>query len=143
MASVQKGVGVVWSLATGASATGMGTFITQSVDFGISATETEIKGLDGATKSLILSDPREDVTIEVVPSSTTLALAKAANILPDPGADVIVTDTDDAEIAGSGTGNGTGTYIFLAGRKNKTTDGVTRLTFTLRRYQDTHLSTVA
>lgn len=144
MASVQKGVGVVWSLVTGGTGAGMGTFVNQSTDYDLSpGSEVEIKGLDGATKCLILADPKEALTLEVVPSGATLAAAKAANILPALGADITITDADDTEIAGSGTGAGTGTYIFMGGRKNKTTDGVSRLTFNLRRYSDTHLATVS
>lgn len=131
--STQKGTfGVVWALATGVSATGLGTCQVQSADYGVESDLKEIKGIDGDTKCIVFSDPKETMSIEVVPSGATISAAKSASILPAPGADVTITDTDDSEVAGStGTSN---RWHFISGTKRKTNDGEVRLTMTLRRY---------
>lgn len=143
MASVQKGItgfGVVWSLGTTITATGIGTNQLQSVDYGLESDVKELKGADAATKCIIFSDTKENMTIEVIPSGATIALAKAANVIPAIGADVTIVDADDAEIAGSP--GATTRWHFLSGTKRKTVDGEVRLTFVLRRYE-TDLVTIA
>lgn len=141
MASVQKGtVGVAWSLVTGATATGMGTFTVQGADYSIESELKEIKGADGAVKTIIHSNARETLTLDVIPSGATIALAKAANVMPAIGADVAVTDADDTELVGAaGTSN---RWHFVSGQKRKTIDGEVRLTFNLVRYE-TDLPTIA
>lgn len=128
MAAIQKGTfGVVWSLGTTVSGTGIGTNQIQSADLGDEAELKEIKtGADGETKCIIFSDNKQNVTIEVVPSGATIAAAKTASIIPSPGADVTITDADDAEFAG--------TWHCLSASKRKTVDGEVRITMSLRKY---------
>ena len=133
MANVQRGtIAVAWSLVTSASATSpetaIGTGTVQSVDFTEESDEKAIKGADGATVCLVFSDQRQTCTIEVIPSSiTSKALAKAANVLPDVGDTITLTDADDAEVAGT-------TWIFLGGSKRKSVDDNAVITMNLRKY---------
>lgn len=144
--SVQKGVGVIWGLG-GFSVSGTGVYATgqvQSVRYTLGGQETEIKGADGVTLSLVLFGHMDSITVEVIPSGATLAAAKACGILPARGADITVADTDDtgSQIVGSSTGNGTGTYIFTGGTVNKGVADACTITMELRRYEK-HLATVA
>ena len=128
MANVQRGtIAVAWSLVTTFSGTGTGTGTVQSVDFTEESDEKAIKGADGATVCLVFSDQRQTCTIEIIPSSSTKALAKAANVLPDIGATITLTDTEDAEVAGT-------TWIFLGGSKRKSVDDNAVITMNLRKY---------
>jgi len=141
--SLQKGTGVKWSIETTFTGTGVyATGIVQSVKYGLDGDQKKIKGADGKTVTRIFSDTIETITIEVIPSGTTLALAKASYVLPARGADITVVDSDDSEIAGSGTSDGTGTYIFISGEKTTTIDGEAVLTMVLERGEK-HLATVA
>lgn len=139
MASVQKGAsgfGVVWSLGTSVSGTGVAaTSSVQSVDFAEEADTKDIKGADGATKCKVFSDQRQTLTIEVVPTGATIAAAKLCNIVPALGADITITDADDAEVAAS-------TWICTGASKRKTIDGEVRITMNLVKHGDT-LSTIA
>jgi len=118
---------VFWSLSTTVSGTGVGTGIVQSVDFGEESDEKAIKGADGATKALIFSDARQTLTVEIIPSGATEALARAASVLPAVGATVTVTDSQDSEIAAT-------TWIFISGSKRRSVDSESVLTFNLRKY---------
>jgi hypothetical protein len=119
---------VFWSLSTTVSGTGVGTGIVQSVDFGEESDEKAIKGADGATKALIFSDPRQTLTVEIIPSGATATDAKNASILPAVGAIVTVVDTDDTEIAGT-------TWLFISGSKRRSVDSESVVTFNLRKYE--------
>src|SRR6185436_16780787 len=98
MASVQKGtVGVVWSIDTTLTGTGIGTYTIQSTDYSLEGDEKKLRGTDGVTVNRTFFDTLEKFDLEVVPSGTTVALAVAANILPTRGADVILTGAKDTE----------------------------------------------
>ena len=132
MANVQRGtIAVSWSLITSVSATspdtGVGTGTVQSVDFTEESDEKAIKGADGATACLVFSDQRQTCTIEIIPSGATKALAKAANVLPNVGTTITLTDTEDAEVAAT-------TWIFLGGSKRKSVDDNAVITMNLRKY---------
>lgn len=137
MAHIQKGTfGVAWSLGTTASGTGIGTNQMQSVDWGNEPGDLrEIKvGPDADTKLLVLSDPRQDISIEFVPSGATIALANAANTTPALGADVTIADANDGEIAA--------VYVCIGVQKRKVTDAEVRITLRLRKYANA-LATIA
>lgn len=129
---------VVWGLTTGATGTGVGTFTTQSADFAVKSEKAVLKNERGATITEIYFDPSQTLKMEVVPTSTTLALAKAANILPVPGTIVTVTDADDTEL----TGTNSGKYLFQGGSKKKSNTGMTILTFELLQYMDNDTAVV-
>jgi hypothetical protein len=99
----------------------------QSVDFTEESDEKSIKGADGATACLVFSDQRQTCTIEIIPSGATKSAAKSANILPDVGATITLTDTEDSEVAAS-------TWIFLGGSKRKSVDDNAVITMNLRKY---------
>ena len=128
MANVQRGtIAVSWSLVTTVSGTGTGTGTVQSVDFTEESDEKAIKGADGATACVVFSDQRQTCTVEIIPSGTTKALAKAANVLPAVGATITLTDADDTEVAAT-------TWIFLGGSKRKSVDDNAVITMNLRKY---------
>lgn len=137
--SVQKGTPVLWSVATTASATGLGTGLVQSVTFTPSATKTEIKGADGATKTEVYSNPMESITLEIIPTGTT-SVASVVATLPEIGADLTVVDSVDTEIAGSsGTTN---RYIVDSASKSRSVDSAVKLTVTAHRYTAGELTTI-
>ena len=128
--AIQRGtLAVYWSLVTTASGTGIGTGTVQSVDFAEESDEKEIKGSDGDVKALIFSNARETCTLEIIPSGTTLALAKAANVVPAPGATITITDADDAEVAST-----TALWICTGSSKRKSIDSESVITVNCRRY---------
>lgn len=128
MAESQVGVkAVVWGLTTSATATGMGTFTTQSATFTAESEKVEVKNNLGQTVTAIFFNQTQLLTLEVVPSADTVANARTANILPAPGAIVTVTDANDTEL----TGTNSGKYVFIRGTKNKSNTAETRLTFEL------------
>jgi hypothetical protein len=121
---------VVWALSTSATATGMGTFTAQSAGFSTDSDKVELRDNRGEVITEIYYNAKEMLTMEVVPTGTTIALAKAANILPAPGAIVTVTDADDTEVAG---GSGA-EYLFVSGSKAKSNTDMVKLTFNMIRY---------
>lgn len=144
MASIQKGTGIVWSLITAFTGTGVyATGIVESVEYDLSPeTDEKTYGADGLIKNRTFADVTERITVTIIPTGATVAAAKLCNILPAIGADITVDDNDDTEIEGSGSTNGTGTYIFVGGGKSKQIRGKTTLRMTLDRHE-THLATVA
>lgn len=139
MAEVQNGTkAVVWGMTTGATGTGMGTFEAQSANFDAEADEVEIRNAKGQVVTDIFYNQRHLLRMEVIPSGTTLALAKAASILPAPGAIITVTDADDTEL----TATHTALYIFVRGSKAKSNTGETRLTFEMKQYVENNVAVV-
>jgi hypothetical protein len=140
MASVQKGSAVFWSIATTASATGLGAGLIQSITFTPSATKTEVKGADGATKTEVYSNAMESITLEIIPNSaTSIALGGAACTLPEMGADLTVVDSVDTEIAGASTT----VYIVDTASKSRSVDGVAKLNLTAHRFTAGQLATIS
>lgn len=137
MAEVVTGKAVVWGLATGATATGMGTFLAQSADFSVEGEMVEVRNAVGQVVGQVHFNPKQTLTMEVIPTGTTIADAKAANILPIPGTVVTVSDTVDTEVAGTNSGK----YIFLKGSKKKSNTDVTKLTFEMMQYIDADITT--
>lgn len=137
MAEVQTGVAVVWGLATGATGTGMGTFIAQSADFAVEGELIEIRNIAGEVVGQVHYNPKQTLTMEVIPTGATKAAAKSANVLPLPGTVITVADTDDTEVSGTNAGK----YIFLKGSKKKSNTDVTKLTFDLMQYVNQDVTT--
>ena len=138
MAEVIKGTGVIWS-TDGLSLSATGLYAAgkiQSVRYNLGGDVTEIKGDDAEVKAVIFSNSIENMTIEVVPTGSTIAAAVANFILPARGADVTITDTVDGEINSA-------VFMFVDGDKNRTVDGAGTLTMNIRRYGGATLSTVA
>jgi len=132
---------VVWGLATVPSATGMGTaIVVQSADFKVESESAEFKNAVGQTVAKIYYNQKETMTIEVVPSSTSVAFAQAGSILPLPGTVVTVTDASDTEVAGSTGANNA--WIFVSGSKKKSNTGFNMLTFELERWTENNVAQV-
>lgn len=132
MAETIRGVGVVWGIGSSFTATGIGigTFLPQGVDFDTDAEEVEISDYKGETIGEVFFNEKDTLKMEVIPKGTSIALAKAANILPSPGSVVTVVDTDDTEIAGATTT----AYLLIRASKRKTPKGVAVLNFEMKRY---------
>ena len=139
--SVQKGDAIVWSLVTAVSGTGIGAGIVDSVEYDQTPVSDEMThGLDGKVKNRTFADTLERVTVNVIPSASTIASAKSNNIVPAIGADVTVTDADDAEIAGSAATSNS--YHVVSARKSKTAKGKASVTITMERFE-TYLPTAS
>lgn len=144
MAEVIKGLGVVWStdlfkIDSTTTAGNTGTFASgkvQSVSYEHGADKAEVKGDDGEVKSVIFSNVNERITVEVVPTGTTIALAVASNVLPAIGADVTIVDTGDSELNAA-------VFMYESGSKRRTVDGAAVLTMNLVRYGLATMSTAA
>jgi hypothetical protein len=124
--AIQKGIGVVWGISGGLTAQASGAPLTQSEDWKIDSDVKEFKDENGDTKGMVFFNEKHELTVEVIPSGTTLAFAKGENILPAAGDLVTITDSDDAEVAGS--------YVFMSGDKKKSQDSEVILTLNLRKY---------
>lgn len=146
MASIQKGAGVKWSFATtvtvvaaGASSNqsqaGIGAGVVQSVKYGTKSNKNITYKLDGERGNETYSDQEEVVTITVLPSAATIALAKAAHICPSPGSDVAIVDSEDAQLAG--------TYICDEAEKTSEVNGVAMVSITMHASTGNTLATVA
>jgi hypothetical protein len=124
-------LGVVWGIATGLSGTGVTTsFAAQSLQFSAESDEAEIRNGKGQTVTDIFYNQRQTITIEVIPTGTTIANARSANIIPPPGAVVTITDTEDAELAGTNVGK----YICVRASKSKSNTGATSISMELKQY---------
>lgn len=130
--TVNGTVGVVWGLASGATGTGMGTFEPQSGTFDAESDEVEIKSKKGSTLTDIYYNFRHRYRLEVIPTGATIALARAANILPQPGAIITVTDTEDTEVSGTNSGK----YILERASKAKSNTDASKLTFELKQWTE-------
>jgi hypothetical protein len=125
--------GVVWGIATGLSGTGVtSSFLPQSLQFGAEADEAEVRNGRGDVVTDIFYNQRQTITIEVIPSDTTVALSRTANVIPKPGAIVTVTDTEDTELAGTNSGK----YICVRASKSKSNTGPTAISMELKQYVD-------
>jgi hypothetical protein len=131
---------VFWGLGASltATGTGMGTFLPQGADFDTESEVVEVPDYKGETVAAVFFNPVDMFKLEVVPTGTTIALAKAAAVLPAPGAIITVVDTDDTEVAGATTA----AYVFMRGTKRRSNKGVVTLNFELKRWTANGVSTV-
>jgi hypothetical protein len=137
-AEIVKGTGVVWSTA-GLSMSATGLYAAgkiQSISYELNGDVVEVKDDNAAVAAVVLANDIENLTVEVVPTGSTIAAAVANFILPARGADVTITDTVDGEINSA-------VFMFIDGSKNRTVDGVGTLTMNIRRYGAATLSTIA
>lgn len=125
--AIQRGTKAVYWSAVTACSTGLASGMIQSVDFAEEADEKEIKDVGGDVKSIVFSNARQTCTLEIIPSGTTLALAKAANVLPSIGDTIYVVDSDDAEVQSQ-------TWICTGASKRKSVENESVLTVNLRKY---------
>lgn len=129
---------VSWGLATGATGTGVGTFDAQSSSFAAESDIAEFRNNKGQVIGEVLYNQRHTLTMEIIPTGTTIALAKAANILPAPGAVINVTDTEDTEVSGT---NG-GKYVLIRASKQKSNTDYAKITMEMRQYVENDTAVV-
>jgi hypothetical protein len=143
MAETIKGVGVFWGIGssfvaagTGISTTGSPTLRPQSVDFGVESERVDISDYKGETVGAVFFNQKHTLSMEVIPTAATIANAKGASILPEPGTLVTITDTDDTEASGTHSGK----YLFIRGSKRRSNKDVVRLTFELEQFLGSDIS---
>ena len=134
--SVVGTVGVVWGLGTSGTGTGIGTFQAQSANFSAESESAEFRNNKGQTIGKVFFNQKHTLSLEVIPSGTTIALAKAANIIPVPGAIVTITDTEDTEVSGTHTGK----YICVRASKQKSNTDITKITMELEQYVENDIA---
>lgn len=118
----------VWGLGDlDATGTGIGTFEPQSGSFGKEADSKSLMDANGDTFIKVFKNQKKTLSLTVIPTGATLALAKSANILPSPGTIVTVTSTDDAEIDSDHGGR----YILESASKSLSNNNEVTLTFEL------------
>ena len=147
MASVQKGMAVVWSIGTpsapmsaSSSDNNLGAGIIQSATFTRKATESKIQGTDGATKTVVYSNTIEEISLEIIPTGdgASITNARAAFKLPGIGMDLTIVDASDPETPGtSGT-----VYIINDVSKTKSVEGAAKMSVKAFRYTAGQLATV-
>lgn len=126
MAATIRGIGVVWSVG-GVTFAGAGSAILSSTDpslpqslrYNRSATVQKIKSTNGDIVSAIFSGFKKSISLNVIPSGTSLADAltsKEAHIV-DPGTKVTLADA-------SGTTQIEQNWIVVSAKENRTVDGV-------------------
>ena len=121
-----KGAGLVWGISGGLTAQASGAPLTQSQNWSINSDSKEFKDGNGETKAVVFFNENYEMTMDVIPSGTTITLSKAENIFPVVGTKITIVDSDDAEIAGD--------YLFMSGDKKKSTDAEVMMTFKLKRW---------
>jgi len=126
MAVIHKGIGVCWGVSSsGYTYTASATVLRvkgTGQSYRKTANKFECKNETGETNGLVFSDQRKELTLRCYPSDTTLALAKTANVLPEVGDKFVVTDADDADLAG--------TYVTEECSKERVNNGIA--TFDIR-----------
>lgn len=134
MAETQNGIrGVVWGIGvTGLTGSGITTFEPQSLQFAAEADELEIRNGKGQVVTDIFYNQKHTVTIEVIPSGTTIALARTSNVLPDPGTIITIVESssEDSEL----TSTNAAKYICVRASKSKSNTGATSITMELKQY---------
>ena len=144
MAEVIKGLGVVWGAnlfdpsitGTGTNTGAYATGKVQSVKYDHGADKVEVKGDDGDVKAVVFTNVVEKITVDVVPTGSSVANAVSSNVLPAIGQDITIIDTGDSELNAA-------VYMYESGSKNRSVDGAATITMNLCRYGLATLSTVS
>lgn len=133
MAETQNGTyAVAWGLPGGLTISGLTTSLPQSINFNREADEATVRNARGQTVTEIWFDHRSVVTIEVVVASTTIALAKAANVTPTNGTVITLADSaspdDDPELCATHSGK----FVCVSASKTSSNSQETRISLTIR-----------
>jgi hypothetical protein len=131
MAETIRGVGVVWGIGSdfAVTGTGIGTFLPMDVDFEVEAERVEIPDYKGEDVCNIWFNLKNRIRLNVRPKGTSITLAKAANIIPDPGTPATVIDSADSEIAGATSTR----YVVVRASKRKSTKDTVTIVMELER----------
>lgn len=135
MAEIQRGAAVVWGITTtgitfsGTTHTGS-QWISQTQEAGLEADSDETRDQLGEVINRTTYNQQKTLSITVIPSSTTLSAAASQSVLPTPGSEVKVIDTDTNVGAGSpGT-----SYECQTASYSKTNTGKATISMTLKRW---------
>ena len=146
MAVTQKGVGVVWGVGnltfTGITIETAGKI--QSYDFTRDSEVNALKDTEGETVGEQYFDRKRTLNLQVVPSSTTIALAKAAlvTLLPEPGTVVTLADTDAVGTPlESVTDNTTGKYVVVSAKVGRSNTGFATVDMALKSFDARDVAT--
>lgn len=145
MAEAQRGtVFVAWGIVstlteTAATGSGIGTMTVQSGTFKKESEAVETKNGIGQTVNKTFFNFKHMYTLNVTPTAATITLAKAANIIPKPGAIITVADADDPEVDAT---NG-GKFLVLSSSKSKDGTKPTDFTCELEQFVDTDIAVVS
>jgi hypothetical protein len=106
MAETQIGCAVVWGISSGNITTGTGIWRHSGQNVAKEAERVEHKdGVTGDTIGYTVFDQRKTLELTVYPAnasgSTPKAQAISANVLPQPGDAMTVTDASDTDINGA------------------------------------------
>lgn len=146
MAEALRGVAVFWGVGSSFAYSGTGIVLTnathnpQSIDHATESETAEIPNYAGATVAKVFFNPKETMSIAVIPTATTIAAAKASSVMPAPGAVITVVDTDDTEAAGAAAGNNA--WLLVRASKRRSNKAPLEMTFELERYLDSDLGDV-
>lgn len=126
---------VVWGNNIGVAYTDMTKTenLNQSTTYTREADEQEIRDADGEVVNLTIYNARNTIDIEVIPIGATLVAAKANNVSPAYGEQVVITD----ESSGGHTqvpGAHSGYYICVGATQTSTNTGEVRISMSLRAY---------
>lgn len=137
MAEIQVGtLAVHWTFGAALSGTGVGTNTPQNMDIKHESEKAQTKGSDGNTVNHIFYDRTRRISIDVIPTGTTRALAKAADILPSIGSVVALVDSTDVDLTS------TANYIVMAASKKKSNTGAAMITLDLEKNLENDIAVV-
>jgi hypothetical protein len=126
-------VGVVWGIGvTGLTGSGISTFAPQSLQFSAESDEAETRNGKGQVVTDVFYNQRHTVTIEVIPTGSTIAAARTNNVIPAPGTIITIVESsaEDAEL----TGTNSAKYICVRASKSKSNTGATSISMELKQY---------
>lgn len=131
MAESQRGVGVVWGITTtGATYSGSGTLRFQSQSFARSADVEETRDELGEVINATVYNQQQEVQITVKPSGSTMAAAKTSNVVPAPGEEIKIIDTDTT-IGASSPGK---SYMVVSATMQKANTAAATIEITAKRW---------
>ena len=134
MAEIQRGAGVVWGITSTGFNTGTAytssQWLPQSEEAGREADSEETRDGAGEVINRTTFNQRQTLSLTIIPSGTTIANAKTASVLPTPGSELKVIDTD----ANVGAGSPGTSYEVQSSQLSKTNTGKATITVVLGRW---------
>jgi hypothetical protein len=135
MAEIQQGIAVVWAISSTIAAIGSGSPIGSrritGQTAGREADTVEHRGTDGDVVGVTTFNQRETLELTIYPSGATRLLAQAQNILPLPGAVLLVIDSLDTDVGAGSPGK---PYYVVSSSKVKGLEDKCVMTVSLARW---------
>lgn len=148
MSATLKGCAAIWGTSGFGIASGVvissATAAIQSLDTSRSGDVFTIADSNGITKGRVFFNNKIDISIDVIPISTSIATSKsnAAALMPAPGEEVTIADAD-CTVAVSGTPSASGKYSVMSSTMKRTNTGVAVISMQLSSYDDNNVTTAA